>query len=177
MVISGALSRLARGLLGWSLSTLAVRRRVGETTIRNFEIGRHRPAPFKVLEIKRALEVGEIEFDRKGDEVRLKERAIPSPAAKSAKPALCYSGTAPGVMLGKISCAMMAEARRGHSRILSVQFKTSQTSLDLTSSMRAKPAGDVFVFDREDAHEAFAVIGAALIKIVSVHPHVLITRQ
>jgi transcriptional regulator with XRE-family HTH domain len=75
MMISGAQSRTARSLLGWSLYALAVRRRVGETTIRNFEIGRHRPAPFKILEIKRALEAAGIEFDREGDEVRLKERA------------------------------------------------------------------------------------------------------
>jgi transcriptional regulator with XRE-family HTH domain len=75
MMISGAQSRTARSLLGWSLSTLAVRCRVGETTIRNFEIGRHQPTPFKILELKRALEAGGIEFDREGDEVRLGERA------------------------------------------------------------------------------------------------------
>jgi hypothetical protein len=73
MMISGTQSRIARGLLGWSLATLAIRCRMGETTIR-FEIGRHQPPPFKVLEIRRALEAAGVEFERNSENVRLKEQ-------------------------------------------------------------------------------------------------------
>jgi transcriptional regulator with XRE-family HTH domain len=49
-------------LLGWSLMTLANKSPVSETTIRNFEKGKHRPTPFKVLAIRRTLEAAGIEF-------------------------------------------------------------------------------------------------------------------
>jgi transcriptional regulator with XRE-family HTH domain len=73
MIIAGAQVREARGLLGWSLMTLANKSPVGETTIRNIETGKRRPTPFKVLEIRRILEAAGIEFDDTGHGGRIRE--------------------------------------------------------------------------------------------------------
>ena len=73
MTITGEQAKAARVLLGWSTMTFAKKSPVGEMAIRNFETGKHRPTPFKVLAIQRTLEAAGIEFDDKGHGVRMRE--------------------------------------------------------------------------------------------------------
>jgi transcriptional regulator with XRE-family HTH domain len=72
-VISADQLKQARKLLGWSFATLAEKCGIGSTTLRSFEIGKHRPSPFRALAIQRALEAAGIEFDSKGHGVRMRE--------------------------------------------------------------------------------------------------------
>jgi ribosome-binding protein aMBF1 (putative translation factor) len=73
MILTGDQVREARQWLGLSMMTLANKSPVSETTIRNFEKGKHQPTPFKVLAIRRTLEGAGIEFDDKSQGVRLRE--------------------------------------------------------------------------------------------------------
>jgi ribosome-binding protein aMBF1 (putative translation factor) len=73
MTITSAHVKEARKLLGWSFGALSKKCHVGATTIRLFEVGEHRPKPFKVLAIRRTLEAAGIEFDDKGHGVRMRE--------------------------------------------------------------------------------------------------------
>jgi hypothetical protein len=57
-----------------------------------------------------------------------------------------------------------------------VQDVTDGFGFDILDEGR-RPLVTFSYSDREDADEAFEVIGAALIRIVSIHPHVRITRQ
>ena len=71
-MISADQARAARKLLGWTLTTLASNSQLGPTAIRNFELGKSRPTPFKVAAIRRAFEAAGVEFDDKGHGVRFK---------------------------------------------------------------------------------------------------------
>jgi transcriptional regulator with XRE-family HTH domain len=73
MMISADQAKEARRLLGWSFKTFESKCKIGATTIRSFETGEHRPAPFKVLAIRHALEAAGIEFGDKGHGVRMRE--------------------------------------------------------------------------------------------------------
>jgi transcriptional regulator with XRE-family HTH domain len=55
-------SRAARGLLDWSQAELAARSNLSEGTIRDFEKGRRVPSINNLAAIRRALEVGGVEF-------------------------------------------------------------------------------------------------------------------
>jgi transcriptional regulator with XRE-family HTH domain len=55
-------SRAARGLLDWSQAELAARSNLSESTIRDFEKGRRVPSINNLAAIRRALEVGGVEF-------------------------------------------------------------------------------------------------------------------
>ena len=72
-MISAEQARAARKLLGWTLTTLASNSQFGATAIKNFETGKSRPTPFKVVPIRRAFEAAGIEFDGKGHGVRMRE--------------------------------------------------------------------------------------------------------
>jgi len=73
MMISAEQARAARKLLGWTLTTLASNSQFGATAIKNFETGKSRPTPFKVVAIRRAFEAAGVEFDDKGHGVRMRE--------------------------------------------------------------------------------------------------------
>jgi transcriptional regulator with XRE-family HTH domain len=71
--ITGEQVSVARRLLGWSLMRLSSRCGVSDVTIQNFEMGRiRRPTP-DVEAIRRALELGGVEFTLEQPGVRLRK--------------------------------------------------------------------------------------------------------
>lgn len=80
MTISGAQSRAARGLLGWSQQELAERADVGLSVLRNLETGRASVLPASAERIRAALiAAGIVLIDENGggQGVRLKRRSRP----------------------------------------------------------------------------------------------------
>jgi transcriptional regulator with XRE-family HTH domain len=70
-------SRAARGLLSWSQDKLAKTAKVGLSTVRDFEKGRHTPIPENLDAIYRALQRAGVEFipeNGGGSGVRLRKR-------------------------------------------------------------------------------------------------------
>jgi transcriptional regulator with XRE-family HTH domain len=77
-IITPALCRAARGLLGWTQNELSVAARVGLNTLRNFEIGKTMPVPNNLSAIQAALETAGIDFipeNGGGAGLRLREPA------------------------------------------------------------------------------------------------------
>jgi transcriptional regulator with XRE-family HTH domain len=80
-MITGEQAMTARKLVGWTRRRIAVRAGVSESTVGNFEAGRHRPADNRVLAIKFALERLGVEFLNSGPGVKLKAKVARAPSA------------------------------------------------------------------------------------------------
>lgn len=78
-LITPALCRAARGLLGWNQDDLAKAARVGLNTLRNFEAGRSTPMANNLGAIEAALEAAGVQFipeNGGGAGLRLRDRRV-----------------------------------------------------------------------------------------------------
>ena len=73
MTLTGAQTREARRLVGWTLSQLSGRVGLSTANIALFESGERQLSFFDVSVIRHALEAAGIEFDDKGHGVRMRE--------------------------------------------------------------------------------------------------------
>ena len=62
MSITSAQCRGARGLLGWSQADLSKESKTATKTIADFERGAREPYPRTLEDVRRALEIGGVEF-------------------------------------------------------------------------------------------------------------------
>ncbi len=82
-LITPALCRAARGLLGWNQDELAKTANVGLNTLRNFEAGKSAPMANNLGAIETALENAGVQFipeNGGGAGLRLRARASPGTA-------------------------------------------------------------------------------------------------
>ena len=78
-MITPALCRAARGLLGWNQDALAKAANVGLNTLRNFEAGKSAPMANNLVAIEAALENAGVQFipeNGGGAGLRMKERRV-----------------------------------------------------------------------------------------------------
>ena len=73
-MLTPAICRAARGLLGWTQDTLAHKANVGLSTVRNFEAGRSTPIANNLAAMQKAMDDAGVEFTADGG-VRLRDQA------------------------------------------------------------------------------------------------------